>query len=114
MIEATGIKALAVHCRYRDERPRREKAHWDRFKEIVDAVSIPVIANGDVMEYGHLSRLQELSGVTAVMYARKAESNVSIFRKEGPLPHMEVVREYVRRVRDMGQKSCRQSCHKCS
>ncbi|KAK3820183.1 MAG: hypothetical protein J3Q66DRAFT_261709, partial [Benniella sp.] len=97
MIEATGIKALAVHCRYRDERPRRERAHWDRLKEIVDAVSIPVIANGDVMEYDHLSKLQELSGATAVMYARKAEANVSIFRKEGLLPHMDVVREYIRR-----------------
>ncbi|KAF9351108.1 hypothetical protein BGX34_000798 [Mortierella sp. NVP85] len=97
MIEATGVKALAVHCRYRDERPRRERAHWDRLKEIVDAVSIPVIANGDVMEYDHLSKLQELSGATAVMYARKAEANVSIFRKEGLLPHMDVVREYIRR-----------------
>ncbi|KAI8599628.1 hypothetical protein EDD21DRAFT_295941, partial [Dissophora ornata] len=96
MIEATGIKALAVHCRYRDERPR-ERGHWDRFKEIVEAVSIPVIANGDVMEYGHLSKLQELSGVTAVMYARKAEANVSIFRKEGSLPLMDVVRAYIRK-----------------
>ncbi|KAF9170434.1 hypothetical protein BGX21_008934 [Mortierella sp. AD011] len=96
MIEATGIKALAVHCRYRDQRPR-EKGHWDRFKEIVDAISIPVIANGDVWEYEHLSRLQELSGVTAVMFARRAEANVSIFRKEGPLPFMEVVKTYLRK-----------------
>ena len=108
MIEATGIKALAVHCRYRDERPRRERAHWDRLKEIVDTVSIPVIANGDVMEYDHLSKLQELSGATAVMYARKAEANVSIFRKEGLLPHMDVVREYIRRVSNeqMFRKKC--------
>ncbi|KAF8959667.1 tRNA-dihydrouridine(20) synthase [NAD(P)+]-like, partial [Entomortierella lignicola] len=96
MIEATGIKALAVHCRYRDQRPR-EKGHWDRFKEIVEAVSIPVIANGDVWEYEHLSRLKELSGVTAVMYARRAEANISIFRKEGPLPLMDVVKTYIRR-----------------
>lgn len=61
MIEATGIKALAVHCRYRDERPR-EPGHWDRFKEIVDAVSIPVIANGDIKEYADMARIRELSG----------------------------------------------------
>ncbi|KAF9114568.1 hypothetical protein BGX27_010451 [Mortierella sp. AM989] len=96
MIEATGIKALAVHCRYRDQRPR-EKGHWDRFKEIVEAVSIPVIANGDVWEYEHLGRLKELSGVTAVMFARRAEANISIFRKEGPLPLMEVIKTYLRR-----------------
>ncbi|KAG0354925.1 hypothetical protein BGZ54_001408 [Gamsiella multidivaricata] len=96
MIEATGIKALAVHCRYRDERPR-EPGHWDRFQEIVEAVSIPVIANGDVVEYSQLGKLQELAGVTAVMYARKAEANVSIFRKEGPLPLMDIVRQYLRK-----------------
>ncbi|KAG0323919.1 hypothetical protein BGZ99_002335 [Dissophora globulifera] len=97
MIEATGIKALGVHCRYRDERPKKDPAHWDRLKEIVEAVSIPVIANGDVMEFEHLTKLQELSGVTAVMYARKAEANVSVFRKEGRLPLMEVVQTYIRK-----------------
>ncbi|KAI1317272.1 hypothetical protein EDD11_008760 [Mortierella claussenii] len=96
MIEATGIKALAVHCRYRDQRPR-EKAHWDRLKEIVDAVSIPVIANGDVWEYQHLDKLQELTGAKAVMFARRAEANVSIFRKEGPLPLNEIVTTYLRK-----------------
>jgi len=96
MIEATGIKALAVHCRYRDERPR-EPGHWDRFQEIVEAVKIPVIANGDVMEYGDIARVQKLSGVTGVMIARGAQSNVSVFRKEGPLVHLEVVKEYIRK-----------------
>jgi len=85
-----------VHCRYRDERPR-EKGHWDRFKEIVESVSIPVIANGDVWDFEHLAKLQELSGVTAVMYARRAEANVSIFRKEGPLPLTDVVNAFIRK-----------------
>ncbi|KAF9904819.1 hypothetical protein BX616_001168 [Lobosporangium transversale] len=96
MIEATGIKALAVHCRYRDQRPR-ERAHWDRLKEIVEAVSIPVIANGDAWEYEHLGKLQDLSGATAVMYARRAEANVSVFRKEGLLPLNEIVTAYIRK-----------------
>ncbi|KAG0263943.1 hypothetical protein BG011_007776 [Mortierella polycephala] len=96
MIEATGIKALAVHCRYRDERPR-ERGHWDRFREIVEAVSIPVIANGDVLEYGDIARVQELSGATGVMIARGAQTNVSIFRKEGRLPTLDIVRQYIRK-----------------
>ncbi|KAG0207222.1 tRNA-dihydrouridine(20) synthase [NAD(P)+]-like [Mortierella sp. GBA30] len=96
MIEATGIVALAVHCRYRDERPR-EPGHWDRFKEIVEAVSIPVIANGDVTEYGDMARVRELSGVTGVMIARGAQTNVSVFRKEGRLPTLDIVREYIRK-----------------
>ncbi|KAF9099695.1 hypothetical protein BGX23_000069 [Mortierella sp. AD031] len=96
MIEATGIKALAVHCRYRDERPR-EPGHWDRFKEIVEAVSIPVIANGDIMEFAHMARVRELSGCAGVMIARGAEANVSVFRKEGRLPFLDIVRQYIRR-----------------
>ncbi|KAF9319626.1 tRNA-dihydrouridine(20) synthase [NAD(P)+]-like [Podila horticola] len=96
MIEATGIKALAVHCRYRDERPR-EPGHWDRFQEIVEAVKIPVIANGDVMEYGDIARVQKLSGVTGVMIARGAQSNVSVFRKEGPVAHLDIVKEYIQK-----------------
>jgi len=96
MIEATGIVALAVHCRYRDERPR-EPGHWDRFKEIVDAVSIPVIANGDVMKYSDMARVRELSGATGVMIARGAQANVSVFRKEGRLPTLDVVRQYIRK-----------------
>ncbi|KAF9952237.1 hypothetical protein BGZ72_006434 [Mortierella alpina] len=96
MIEATGIVALAVHCRYRDERPR-EPGHWDRFKEIVDAVSIPVIANGDVMKYSDMARVREFSGATGVMIARGAQANVSVFRKEGRLPTLDVVRQYIRK-----------------
>ncbi|KAG0050458.1 hypothetical protein BGZ83_004770 [Gryganskiella cystojenkinii] len=96
MIEKTGVKALAVHCRYRDERPR-DPGHWDRFKEIVDAVSIPVIANGDVTEYSKIAEIRELSGVKGVMIARGAQSNVSVFSKEGLVPHLDIVRQYIRK-----------------
>ncbi|KAF9966236.1 tRNA-dihydrouridine(20) synthase [NAD(P)+]-like, partial [Actinomortierella ambigua] len=94
-IAATGIKALAVHCRYRDERPR-DPGHWDRFAEIVSSVSIPVIANGDVMVYEDIAKVRAVSGAAGVMIARGAELNVSVFRAEGPLPLVEVVRRYVR------------------
>lgn len=36
------------------------------------------------------------------MIARGAQSNVSVFRKEGPLVHLEVVKEYIRKVRTHG------------
>jgi len=93
------VKALAVHCRYRDERPR-DPGHWDRFKEIVEAVSIPVIANGDVKEYSKIAKVRELTGVKGVMIARGAQSNVSVFRKEGLVPHLDIVRQYIRKAMD--------------
>lgn len=47
MIEQTGVKAIAVHGRYIPQRPR-EAAHMEQLAHLVDAVSIPIIANGDV------------------------------------------------------------------
>lgn len=43
LIESTGVAALAVHGRYIHERPR-DAAHYDQILEIVQHVSIPVIA----------------------------------------------------------------------
>ncbi|KAG0221429.1 tRNA-dihydrouridine(20) synthase [NAD(P)+]-like [Actinomortierella wolfii] len=92
-IVATGIKALAVHCWYQDERPG-DPGHWDRFQAIVSAVDIPVIANGDEMTYDDIA---PVSGAAGVMIARGAELNVSLFRPEGTLPLIDVVRMYVRK-----------------
>jgi len=43
MIESTGVAALAVHGRYKVERPRHP-VHTDVIKAITETVSIPVIA----------------------------------------------------------------------
>ena len=43
MIESTGIAALAVHGRYKAERPRHP-VRVDVIQAITEAVSIPVIA----------------------------------------------------------------------
>ena len=43
MIESTGVAALGVHGRYRDERPRHPN-HNDVIKTVAEAINIPVIA----------------------------------------------------------------------
>ena len=45
-LATTGIQAIAVHCRTVQDRPR-DPGRWEYFRPIVDAVHIPVIANGD-------------------------------------------------------------------
>lgn len=99
MLESTGIQALAVHCRTRDERPT-DAGHWDVFKAIVDAVSIPVIANGDIYEYEDIARIKEVAGVSSVMIARGAQSNPSVFRKEGPLSTLGAIAQFLRKCID--------------
>lgn len=84
-VEACGVSAFAVHGRYVSQRPR-EPAHWDLIKQIVESVSCPVIANGDVFEYEDFERIRSETGAAAAMCGRGAMWNQSIFRKEGKLP----------------------------
>lgn len=44
------------------ERPR-DRGHWDQFRSIVEAVNIPVIANGDVFTQEDMRILKESSGM---------------------------------------------------
>ncbi|KAJ1956134.1 tRNA-dihydrouridine synthase 2 [Dispira parvispora] len=94
-IEKTGVKALAVHCRTRNERPR-DRGHWDKLKMVAEAVrTIPVIANGDVFTYDHLLRVKEECGVSSAMVARGAMENPSMFSKDGLVDAKIVAQEYI-------------------
>eukprot|EP00842_Homolaphlyctis_polyrhiza_P007107 jgi/Hompol1/986/HPOL_002625-RA len=102
-LEKTQIAAIGVHCRYVHERPR-QPAHWDAFETLATAVSIPVIANGDLWNWEDIHRFKASSGkgISSFMIARGAQDNVSVFRKEGPLPIWEVMKEYFRLAGECG------------
>lgn len=93
----TGIAAIGVHGRTRDERPQHaNRNHY--IHAVADALNIPVIANGGSKEiscYKDISKFREESGCSSVMIARAAEWNVSIFRKEGLLPLDDVIKKYL-------------------
>ncbi|KAK4843199.1 hypothetical protein QYF36_005241 [Acer negundo] len=96
-IEKTGVAALAVHGRKVADRPR-DPAKWSEIADIVAALSIPVIANGDVFEYDDFQRIKIATGASSVMVARGALWNASIFSPECRLLHWEdVKKEYVRK-----------------
>ncbi|XP_058069535.1 uncharacterized protein LOC131218773 isoform X2 [Magnolia sinica] len=95
-IEKTGVSALAVHGRRVADRPR-DPAKWSEIADIVAALSIPVIANGDVFEYEDFQRIKNATGASSVMVARGALWNASIFSPKGKLAWEDVKREYVRK-----------------
>ncbi|KAL9464081.1 hypothetical protein AB3S75_001807 [Citrus x aurantiifolia] len=95
-IEKTGVSALAVHGRKVVDRPR-DPAKWGEIADIVAALSIPVIANGDVFEYDDFQRIKTATGASSVMAARGALWNASIFSSQGKLHWEDVKREYVRK-----------------
>ncbi|XP_024989670.1 tRNA-dihydrouridine(20) synthase [NAD(P)+]-like [Cynara cardunculus var. scolymus] len=94
-IEKTGVSAVAVHGRRVADRPR-DPANWSEIATVVDALSIPVIANGDVFEFEDFQHIRSVTGASSVMIARGALWNASIFHPEGT-PVEDVKREYVRK-----------------
>jgi nifR3 family TIM-barrel protein len=78
IVEGEGGQALAVHGRTKAQGYGGE-ADWDAIAEIVDALTIPVIGNGDVRRAEDIGRMLAHTGCAAVMIARAAMSNPWIF-----------------------------------
>ncbi|KAJ9578807.1 hypothetical protein L9F63_004957 [Diploptera punctata] len=97
-LESSGIIALTVHGRTKEERPQHPN-HNDFIKAVSESVSIPVIANGgskEIEKYEDIGKFCEETKCTSVMLARAAQWNCSIFRKDGLLPLDEVISSYLR------------------
>lgn len=104
MIASTGVKALTVHCRTKEQRST-EKANWEALEEIVQVVKsitdIPIIVNGDVFQWTDVEKAKQITKADSVMIARGAQWNPSAFRKEGLLPYDIVVRAYIKKAIDL-------------
>lgn len=73
-VERAGGKAVSVHGRTREQQ-YTGVANWDIIRDVKQAVSIPVIGNGDVFSPEDAKRLLEHTGCNGVMIGRGALGN---------------------------------------
>ncbi len=83
-MEAGGAQELVVHARTKEE-GYKPPAHWEWIGRINDAVTIPVVANGEIWTLEDYRRCREISGVADVMLGRGIVANPALARiiKEG-------------------------------
>ena len=82
--ESAGIQALAVHGRTRTCGYQGE-AEYQTIKAVKSAVSIPVIANGDIDSPSRAAEVLKLTAADGIMIGRAAQGNPWIFREIGHL-----------------------------
>lgn len=80
--EAAGVQALAVHGRTRADLYEGD-AEYATIRAIKEAVSIPVMANGDVTDPLKAKAVLDATGADAVMVGRAAQGRPWIFREIG-------------------------------
>ena len=78
--EQNGIQSLAVHgrtraCMYKGQ------AEYDTIRQIKAAISIPVIANGDITSAQKAQEVLEYTGADGLMVGRGAQGNPWIFKQ---------------------------------
>ena len=80
LCEKAGASAITIHARTRAQM-YSGKADWAWTKKVKEAVSIPVVGNGDIVDIAYAEKMLEYTGCDAIAIARGALGNPFLFRE---------------------------------
>jgi tRNA-dihydrouridine synthase B len=78
-MQDAGARAFTLHARTRTQM-FSGKANWDEIAQVVEALEIPVIGNGDVYTASDIVRMRQHTGCAGIMVGRGAFGNPWLFR----------------------------------
>ncbi|MEZ4414539.1 MAG: tRNA dihydrouridine synthase DusB [Gemmatimonadota bacterium] len=78
--EAAGARMLTLHPRTRADM-YSGRARWEEIRSVTEALSIPVIGNGDVRSGADAARMREETGCHGIMLARGSHGAPWVFRE---------------------------------
>ena len=103
MCEDAGAKAITIHGRTRTQM-YSGKVDLDIIKQVKEAVNIPVIASGDIVDLESYKHTMEYTHCDACMIARGALGNPEVFSKisgtQNTLSKYEIIEKHIKLLRE--------------